>query len=98
MIHHYPSMTTDTLVANLGGQLGLWIGASVVSLIQIIGYIILRTTDRCRRKGNSNATELAVQSPAAASMDVWTSNDQQDNKQNGDLISGEEMKEKSHLR
>ena len=32
--------TYVTLLANVGGQLGLWIGASILSLIQMLFFLI----------------------------------------------------------
>ena len=34
-----PSMTIVQLVSNVGGQLGLWIGASVISIIEVFDFI-----------------------------------------------------------
>lgn len=35
LFQFYESVTINTVVSNLGGQLGLWLGASVISLIHL---------------------------------------------------------------
>lgn len=34
------SMTVGTFIANLGGQMGLWLGASVVTIVQVIVVVL----------------------------------------------------------
>lgn len=36
-----PTYTVDTFISNIGGQLGLWLGASVISVVQIVYYCCL---------------------------------------------------------
>lgn len=40
IIKHYESMPNVTFIANLGGQVGLWVGGSILSIAQVICFLI----------------------------------------------------------
>lgn len=39
IIKHYESMPNVTFIANLGGQVGLWIGGSILSIAQVVCFM-----------------------------------------------------------
>lgn len=47
-----PTYNFDTFISNIGGQLGLWLGASVVSVFQIIYYMCLAIFHREDKTAN----------------------------------------------
>lgn len=49
------AFTMDMAVANVGGQSGLWLGASFVTLIQAIYYLVLGFVKKVG-KSRSNTT------------------------------------------
>lgn len=40
IIQESPSLTSDTLIANIGGNLGLFTGASMLSVIELVELIL----------------------------------------------------------
>uniref|UniRef100_A0A915JZC9 Uncharacterized protein n=1 Tax=Romanomermis culicivorax TaxID=13658 RepID=A0A915JZC9_ROMCU len=40
------SMTFDTFLSNVGGQVGLWMGVSVISIVQILALMLLYFKDK----------------------------------------------------
>lgn len=49
-----PTYSFDTLVSNVGGQLGLWLGASLMSLIELAMFSLNMCCDRIRGKKTSD--------------------------------------------
>ena len=42
-----PSMDVAQLLANIGGQMGLWIGASVISIMEVFDFLAIALAKRC---------------------------------------------------
>ncbi len=40
VVERHPRMTLDQLISNIGGQLGVWAGISILTLSQFVIYII----------------------------------------------------------
>jgi hypothetical protein len=56
-IKHVDAVTANTLAAQLGGQFSLWVGGSIISVIQVILYfsvasIVTSWRKLCRKKAN----------------------------------------------
>uniref|UniRef100_A0A915DCS5 Uncharacterized protein n=1 Tax=Ditylenchus dipsaci TaxID=166011 RepID=A0A915DCS5_9BILA len=49
MIKHMVAMSPSGFVAQLGGQISLWIGGSIISLIQLIFYVISAVSDSMKK-------------------------------------------------
>ncbi|KAK6030130.1 hypothetical protein OSTOST_03741 [Ostertagia ostertagi] len=66
-----PAYTLTSVLADLGGLTGLWIGASVVSLLEIFSLIVFAAQAYVRkRKGSiasSTLSQLAIRKPSRAS-------------------------------
>jgi hypothetical protein len=44
-----PAMTATQLVSDIGGQLGIWIGVSVLTIAEVLEILILVLMDCCRK-------------------------------------------------
>lgn len=47
VIKHFSSMTVHSFIANIGGQYSLWLGGSVLTLIQVVVFLIQYSFTRC---------------------------------------------------
>jgi len=47
-ISQSPSMTLATFIRNIGGQVGLWLGISSISIIQLFALFYAYFCDKCR--------------------------------------------------
>nr|XP_045622532.1 degenerin unc-8-like [Procambarus clarkii] len=65
-IQESPSLSWDTLVSNFGGNLGLFIGMSLVTIAEILEFLVdlvlLGVESRQRRKASSVTTVTPIQS------------------------------------
>ncbi|KAL7636898.1 UNVERIFIED_CONTAM: hypothetical protein RMT77_012656 [Armadillidium vulgare] len=50
LIKESPSYSFDTLISNLGGNLGLFVGMSIVSMVELVVFIIDLTSQSLKRK------------------------------------------------
>lgn len=48
-IKHYRAMTIHGFIANLGGQYSLWLGGSILTLMQLIVFLFNYALGKCRR-------------------------------------------------
>ncbi|RXG55578.1 hypothetical protein Avbf_19105 [Armadillidium vulgare] len=46
----------DTLISNLGGNLGLFVGMSIVSMVELVVFIIDLTSQSLKKKGKVHET------------------------------------------
>lgn len=51
VIMEVTTYTWDRFLSNVGGQLGLWVGASVVSIVQLVHFVMKISYAKCRRYG-----------------------------------------------
>lgn len=54
-----PRVPVFELLANIGGQLGLWLGASLVTLLQLLFYCAASLCDVCCEKFRRTAKTIA---------------------------------------
>lgn len=57
LIKHFASMTPNSFIANLGGQLSLWIGGSVISLIQLLIFLCLYPCSRLKKHQRTSTSQ-----------------------------------------
>lgn len=50
VIKHYPAMTVDSFIANIGGQYSLWLGGSILTLIQLLVFVTQYHFNLCYRR------------------------------------------------
>ena len=50
VVEQHPSMSLVELLSNIGGQLGLYLGASLITLMEIIDFTVLLCTKLCRKR------------------------------------------------
>lgn len=53
VIKEVSTYTWDTFLSNVGGQLGLWMGASIVSLLQLLHFLAVLLYDQCIRRSQA---------------------------------------------
>lgn len=67
VIKHFSAMTVHSFIANIGGQYSLWLGGSILTLIQLFVFLIQYSLARCcgstksrnrRSQHNDNAQRL----------------------------------------
>ncbi|CAH1254342.1 ASIC5 [Branchiostoma lanceolatum] len=61
------AMTPGDLLSGLGGQLGLFVGASVITIMEFLEYLLKRLTYCCRKKKKTNKV-----SASTCQSQVWT--------------------------
>ncbi|XP_022104023.1 acid-sensing ion channel 2-like [Acanthaster planci] len=54
VIEQLPEMTVFTILATLGGNFGLFLGGSVLTVMQLLEYLFDEVTASCASKGSSN--------------------------------------------
>lgn len=47
VIKHYPAMTVHSFIANVGGQYSLWLGGSILTLIQVVVFFTQYLFQKC---------------------------------------------------
>ncbi|XP_069134555.1 degenerin-like protein asic-2 [Argopecten irradians] len=52
------SYTSENFVSDIGGQLGLWAGLSVLSVAEVLELIVLWITYCCKRKSRTNHSDI----------------------------------------
>ena len=57
MIEQAESDMASSLVSDLGGQLGLWMGISMVSLMEVM-VCFCRVCRRCKKRNSGRTTNL----------------------------------------
>ncbi|KAL7636962.1 UNVERIFIED_CONTAM: hypothetical protein RMT77_012720 [Armadillidium vulgare] len=57
LIKESPSYSFDTLISNLGGNLGLFVGMSIVSMVELVVFIIDLTSQSLKKKGKVQEQE-----------------------------------------
>ena len=78
-VKHLYSMSPQQFISNLGGQLGLWVGGSILTLTQIIMFLLERLSEKkeniCTRKSKTrveNGVALTyIEAPLRNAM-LWT--------------------------
>lgn len=50
----------DTLICNVGGNLGLFLGMSIVTLVELIEFLFDLTTGCCCARGHSGHTHASA--------------------------------------
>eukprot|EP00058_Branchiostoma_floridae_P010490 XP_002595978.1 hypothetical protein BRAFLDRAFT_96751 [Branchiostoma floridae] len=60
------AMTPGDLLSGLGGQLGLFVGASVITFMEFLEYLLKRLTYCCRKKKKTNKV-----SASTSRSEVW---------------------------
>ena len=51
IIEQVPAYRLDELIANIGGQLGLFLGASIITLLEMCEFVVMLTFQRCFSSG-----------------------------------------------
>ncbi|XP_060081119.1 degenerin mec-4-like [Ylistrum balloti] len=52
------SYTSENFVSDIGGQLGLWAGLSVLSLAEVVELVVLWITHCCKKKNRTDHSDL----------------------------------------
>ncbi|KAI8514318.1 Amiloride-sensitive sodium channel [Branchiostoma belcheri] len=73
VIEQQREMTEGDLLSNIGGQLGLFIGASVITLFEFVEYLVKRFTSCCRKKYRKDKVQAVDIKPARVDVKPATS-------------------------
>lgn len=63
--------TTDYLIAQVGGSLGLWLGGSIIAILHIPVFFIAMLIDRCKSSRKNPSTKLAPVNPQISVLPTY---------------------------
>lgn len=61
-------MTFDTMVSNIGGQIGLWMGASLLSVVQLVAALVAWCKEKIKHKKEHVQIEVRQTNPVFTHM------------------------------